>query len=311
MGSIPPAYVTAHLKGLLARAAETARKRLASCTLCPRQCRVNRLEGETGVCRTGEKAMVSSCNAHFGEESPLVGTRGSGTIFFAHCNLLCVFCQNFDLSHGGQGIPTSARELADLMLSLQSAGCHNINFVTPSHVAPQILQALDLAVAGGLHIPLVYNSSGYDRVETLKLLEGIFDIYMPDFKFWNPETARRLCDAADYPEAARAAIREMHRQVGDLVVDDKGVAVRGLLIRHLVLPDGFADTRDVMRFIAREVSANSYVNIMSQYRPCGRASEFPPMDRAPAPGDHKRAVETALAEGISRLDQPVRRLAFW
>jgi putative pyruvate formate lyase activating enzyme len=242
---------------------------------------------------------------------PLVGTRGSGTIFFAHCNLLCVFCQNFDLSHGGQGASASAHELADLMLSLQSTGCHNINLVTPSHVAPQILQALDIAAENGLHIPLVYNSSGYDCPETLKLLEGIVDIYMPDFKFWNPETARRLCDAADYPEAARAAIREMHRQVGDLTVDDRGVAVRGLLIRHLVLPAGLADTRDIMRFIARSVSPGSYVNIMSQYRPCGRASEFPPLDRMPASGDYQRAVETAVAEGISRLDRPVRRPAFW
>jgi putative pyruvate formate lyase activating enzyme len=240
-----------------------------------------------------------------------VGRHGSGTIFFAHCNLLCVFCQNFDISHGGQGFSTSARELADRMLSLQSAGCHNINFVTPSHVVPQILQALDIAAADGLHIPLVYNSSGYDGVETLKLLEGVVDIYMPDFKFWNPETARRLCDAADYPETARAAIREMHRQVGDLVVDDQGIAVRGLLIRHLVLPAGLADTREVMGFVARELSPDSYVNIMSQYRPCGRASEFPPMDRAPAPGDHQRAVETARAEGITRLDRPVRRFALW
>jgi len=252
--------------------------------------------------------MVASFGAHFGEEKPLVGRNGSGTIFFTHCSLLCIFCQNYDISHGGGGISAGAHELADMMLSLQSAGCHNINFVTPSHVVAQILEALGIAVSMGLEIPLVYNSSGYDRVETLKLLEGIVDIYMPDFKFWNPETAQRLCNAPDYSEMARAAIREMHRQVGDLVIDDKGIAVRGLLIRHLVLPDDLADTRDIMGFISRDISPNSYVNIMSQYRPWGRASEFSPLDRRLAPGEYQNAIQTALAEGLSRLDAPLYEL---
>jgi len=309
VNSSPSAYIAAHRKGLLAEVAEAARKQLEDCTLCPRQCRVNRLAGELGVCRTAATAMVSSCGAHFGEETPLVGRNGSGTIFFAHCNLLCIFCQNYDISHGGHGIPAGAHELADMMLSLQDAGCHNINFVTPSHVVPQILEALNIAAAKGLSIPLVYNSSGYDRVETLKNLEGIFDIYMPDFKFWNPKTALALCNAPDYSERARAAIQEMHRQVGDLIVGEDGVAVRGLLIRHLVLPDGLSDTRIIMRFIFRDISPNSYVNIMSQYRPCGRAGEFPLLDRGLVPGEYQKAIETAEAEGLSRLDRPLRHLA--
>jgi putative pyruvate formate lyase activating enzyme len=309
VSSNPPVYIATHRKGMLAKAAEAARKHLATCTLCPRLCRVNRLEGALGVCRTGRDAMVASFGAHFGEEAPLVGQNGSGTIFFTHCSLLCIFCQNYDISHGGGGISASAYELADIMLSLQSAGCHNINFVTPSHVVAQILEALGIAVSRGLEIPLVYNSSGYDRVETLKLLDGIVDIYMPDFKFWNSETAQRLCNAPDYSKMARAAIREMYRQVGDLVIDDKGVAVRGLLIRHLVLPNGLADTRDIMEFISRNISPNSYVNIMSQYRPRGRASEFPPLDRGLAPGEYQNAIETAQAQGLSRLDYPLGDLS--
>ncbi|UCG81106.1 MAG: radical SAM protein, partial [Desulfobacterales bacterium] len=267
-----------------------------------------RLSGELGICQTGEHAIVSSYNPHFGEESPLVGNHGSGTIFFARCNLLCLFCQNYEISHEGEGVPFSSEELAKAMLWLQNRGCHNINFVTPSHVVAQILAALDKAIEMGLRVPLVYNSSGYDRRETLTILDGVFDIYMPDFKFWEPKIAEGFCDAPDYPEAAREAVKEMHRQVGDLVVNEEEIAQRGLLIRHLVLPEGMAGTREVMRFLAREVSPNSYVNIMPQYRPCGRASEVKALRRSITDEEYQEAVTVAHEEGITRLDE--RRRTF-
>jgi putative pyruvate formate lyase activating enzyme len=240
---------------------------------------------------------------HFGEETPISGVHGSGTIFFTHCNLLCNFCQNFDISHEGKGKPVSARELADMMLSLQTLGCHNINFVTPSHVVPQILSALELAVEGGLNIPLVYNSGGYDHVSTLEYIDGIFDIYMPDFKFWDKAPAEETCDAPDYPEIARAAVSEMHRQVGDLVINDRGIAERGLLIRHLVMPVGIAGTRDIMDFLANKISSQTYVNVMPQYRPCGKAWENPVLNRSLKMEEFRKAVTEALQAGISRLDK--------
>ncbi|HAY37996.1 MAG TPA: radical SAM protein, partial [Desulfobacteraceae bacterium] len=229
MPTFIPAYIETFKKGLLAEKIETAYKILKSCTLCPRQCKVDRLAGETGVCKTGKKAYVSSFNAHFGEEGPLVGTHGSGTIFFTHCNLLCIFCQNYDISHLGHGEEISNEQLAGMMLHLQNKGCHNINFVTPSHVVPQILSAVENAISEGLSVPLVYNTGGYDSVQTLKLLEGVFDIYMPDFKFWDPEIAKTTCNAKDYPEITQKALIEMHRQVGDLLIDDRGIAKRGIL----------------------------------------------------------------------------------
>jgi putative pyruvate formate lyase activating enzyme len=250
---------------------------------------------------------VASFDPHFGEESPLVGKNGSGTIFFSGCNLLCRFCQNFDISHQMVGTEWSPEDLAGAMISLQGMGCHNINFVTPSHVVPQILMGLEKAVAGGLHIPLVYNSSGYDKVETLEILNGVFDIYMPDFKFWDSQVAQRWCQASDYPEKARAAIREMHRQVGDLQVNGAGIAERGVLIRHLVLPDGLAGTRDIMRFLRTEISGNSYVNIMAQYRPCGLVSEDVSMSRPLRRHEYEAAIEMAREEGITRLDQRRRK----
>ncbi|UCF94107.1 MAG: radical SAM protein, partial [Desulfobacterales bacterium] len=231
-----PAYIGSYENGRLAAQAKAAYKILKSCTLCPRKCKVDRLSGETGICRTGKYASVASYNPHFGEEAPLVGTSGSGTIFFAHCNLMCLFCQNFEISHEGCGQEVSTSVLAGLMLALQRQGCHNINFVTPTHVVPQILAAVEAAVPEGLAVPLVYNTGGYDLPHTLRLLEGVVDIYMPDFKFWDPEIALKACNARDYPEVAQQALIEMHRQVGDLVVDEKGIAQRGLLIRHLVLP---------------------------------------------------------------------------
>jgi putative pyruvate formate lyase activating enzyme len=306
-----PVYIKAFESGLLAQRAAAARNGLKYCTLCPRACRVNRLAGLLGVCKTGERAVVASCDAHFGEEAPLVGTHGSGTIFFSHCNLLCLFCQNYSISHEGQGEPVTAAELARMMLFLQGNGCHNINFVTPSHVVPQILAALDVAVANGLRVPLVYNTSAYDRVETLELLDGIIDIYMPDFKFWDPGPAKETCQAEDYPVVARGAIKEMHRQVGDLLIDEAGLARRGLLVRHLVMPAEIAGTRNIMTFIANEISVNTYVNIMPQYRPCGRASEIKVLDEPISISDYETAVKVARDAGILRLDRPVRRFAVW
>ena len=290
--------------GELLRRAREAVSRLACCELCPRRCRVNRLAGETGLCMTGRRALIASYNLHFGEEDPLVGRGGSGTIFFAGCNLLCAFCQNDDISHDVTGAcGASPEQLAAVMLSLQNEGAENINFVTPSHVVPQILEALPLAAKDGLRLPLVYNTGGYDAVETLALLEGVVDIYMPDVKFWSGEAAKRFMRAGDYPERARAAVREMHRQVGDLVLDADGRAVRGLLVRHLVMPDGLAGTGEWMRFLAGEISPDTYVNVMGQYRPCGRAGEFPELARPPASAEHRAALEAAGRAGITRLDE--------
>ena len=306
-----PAYVETIDKGLLQQRIALAHEILKNCSLCPRRCGVDRLAGQTGVCKTADKAWISSFNPHFGEEAPLVGSRGSGTIFFTHCNLMCVFCQNYDISHQGYGREAEADQMAAVMLELQRAGCHNINFVTPSHVVPQILEALELAVEAGLRIPLVYNSGGYDRVSTLRLLEGVVDIYMPDFKFWDPQVAANACEAPDYPEVARRALVEMHRQVGDLVMDASGIATRGLLIRHLVLPGNMAGTREVMRFIAGSISTDSYVNIMAQYRPCGRADEVEGLDEYPSTNDYTEAVRAAKEEGIRRLDRPRRTFLLW
>ncbi len=306
-----PFYIETHEKGLLKGKREAALKLLNSCVLCPRQCKVDRLSGETGICRTGASAAVSSYNPHFGEERPLVGRSGSGTIFFTHCNLRCTFCQNYDISHLGQGETVSDRELAAMMLNLQRIGCHNINFVTPTHVVPQILCALEIAVENGLNVPLVYNSGGYDSVPTLRILEGVVDIYMPDFKFWDPGIAQKTCDAPDYPDAARKALVEMHRQVGDLTMDAEGIARRGLLLRHLVLPHDLAGTREVLRFVASRISTNTYVNLMPQYRPCGRAGETPGLAEALSSKDFEAALKMAEEEGIQRLDSRRRTFIVW
>ncbi len=260
---------------------------LKDCTVCPRACHVNRTSGETGFCRTGALAQVSSHGPHFGEEPELVGRNGSGTIFMSHCNLACEFCQNYEISQCRDGKEVCAEDLAEMMLSLQRQGCHNINIVTPSHVVPQLLESLRIAAAGGLCIPLVYNSGGYDAVETLRILDGIVDIYMPDAKYGREEVALALSHAPHYVESMKAALREMHRQVGDLVVD-QGIAVRGLIIRHLVLPGNLAGSETVMRFIAGEISKDSYVNIMAQYRPAWHAVQVAEQD--PAYHDLKRPV---------------------
>jgi len=310
MVDVSPVYVETARSGRFKEIIEEAYEILNNCTLCPRRCRVDRLGGEVGFCKTGEQAVVSSWDPHFGEEAPLVGRRGSGTVFFTHCNLLCIFCQNYDISHLGYGRVVSANDLADIMLSLQAAGCHNINLVTPSHVVPQILVAVAIAAEKGLRVPLVYNTGGYDRVSTLRLLEGIIDIYMPDFKFWDRHVADEICQAPDYPAVARLAVKEMHRQVGDLVIDEAGIARRGLLVRHLVLPGGLSGTETVMAYIASDISENTYVNVMAQYRPCGRAHEVKALAAPLSRGAYRAALQAAEKSGITRLDKLRRVFMF-
>jgi len=298
-----PSYLKLHEQGEIKKRIEALKELMEECRICPRKCGVRRLEGETGVCNTGVKPIVSSAFPHFGEESCLVGENGSGTIFFTHCNLLCSFCQNFDISHLAEGEEVTIQDLAKMMLFLQKKGCHNINFVTPTHVTYQIVQAIEKAIPAGLNIPIVYNCGGYESVETLKLLEGIIDIYMPDFKFWDAEVGKRFTGTPDYPEIARQALKEMHRQVGDLVLDENGIAVKGILLRHLVLPENLAGTREIMRFIAKEISPMTYVNIMPQYHPCGNVIHERDMGRRILSEEFKKAIEAALEEGITRLDE--------
>ncbi len=275
---------------------------LKNCTICPRHCNIDRTRGETGFCRTGDKPYVSSWNAHFGEEAPLVGSHGSGTIFFTHCNLGCLFCQNWTISHGDDGDEVSFETLADIMITLQNYGCHNINLVTPTHQVPMILKSLKIAIDNGLNIPLVYNCGGYESIETIRLLDGIIDIYMPDFKYADPEVAKEYSKAEDYPPVSKESIKEMHRQVGDLVVDDKGVAQRGLLVRHLVLPEGLAGTAEVVKFLAEKISPATYTNIMDQYYPCHQAKKHPPLNRRLTSEEFRKAVQAAKEAGLIRLD---------
>ncbi|MBT8329241.1 MAG: radical SAM protein [Desulfofustis sp.] len=290
--------------GILAKRVERAHDALSDCTLCPRNCRVNRLEGETGRCGTAEKAVIASYNPHFGEEQPLVGSHGSGTIFHSGCSLGCCFCQNYDISHHpSAGSQVDAEHFAAIMLDLQSRGCHNINFVTPSHVVPQIMAALITAYENGLTLPLVYNSSGYDSIATLDLLDGVIDIYMPDFKFWENETGRKYADAPDYPEVSQKAVREMHRQVGDLQIDQDGVAQQGLLIRHLLMPGGLEETKAILGFIARNISTDTYVNVMDQYRPCGTPDSFAELQSTISHEHYSEALDHAQEVGLKRLDQ--------
>ncbi|MEJ5237331.1 radical SAM protein [Limisphaera sp. VF-2] len=303
-----PAYLGLLQDGTLRQRAALAREALAACRVCPRQCGVNRLENKTGVCGVGRLAVVASAFPHFGEEDCLRGWGGSGTIFLSGCNLRCVFCQNHDISHTVRGQPMTAEQLADVMLALQKAGCHNINWVTPSHVVPQLLEALALAAEAGLQLPIVYNTSAYDAVETLRWLDGVVDIYMPDFKFWSPAVARRLAHAEDYPEMARAALREMHRQVGDLILDEHGLARRGLLVRHLVMPHNLAGTAEVTAWLARELSPHTYLNLMDQYRPAGQVTgpeghrRFPELGRPITAAEWRRARAEAERAGIHRFD---------
>lgn len=308
-----PSYLRLYQSGELARRVEQALAALADCTVCPRDCHVDRLHDDTrqALCRTGRYARVGNYFPHFGEEDCLRGALGSGTIFFSYCNLKCVFCQNHDLSWDGLGQPCPPDDLARMMLDLQERGCHNINFVTPEHVVPQLLEGLYRAVERGLRLPLVYNTSAYDSLESLRLLDGVVDIYLPDFKVWDADKAKWLMKAKDYPEVVRRTIREMHRQVGDLTFHDNGLARRGLLVRHLVMPHGLANTEEIMRFLAQEISPNTYVNIMDQYRPAGRAERYEMLQRPLLRSEHEEAVRIARAAGLWRFDerQPGRRFA--
>ncbi len=282
----------------LRQRAERLHAAMATCEICPRRCGVNRLGGEKGFCGTGERAISASAGAHFGEEDVLVGRRGSGTIFFAGCNLGCIFCQNADISHGREGREVSPREIAAAMLELQQRGCHNVNFVTPTHVTPQVMGAILIAREAGLRVPIVYNCGGYEALDTLRALEGFVDVYMPDAKYADGEAARQLSDAPDYPDVMFAALREMHRQVGDLATDADGVATRGLLVRHLVLPNAMAGSRTILDFLAAELSPNTYVNVMAQYRPCYRAHECPEITRPPTRAEFADAYNHAAGLGL-------------
>jgi putative pyruvate formate lyase activating enzyme len=304
-----PAYLALGRKGELNQRALSAVAGLVQCQLCPRKCSVNRCSDQLGFCRIGRQARVASYGPHLGEEDCLRGWRGSGTIFFSGCNLGCAFCQNWDISHENAGGLVSPREVADMMLELQRQGCHNINWVTPTHVLPQALEALVLAVEDGLRLPIVYNSGGYDSVESLRLLDGVVDVYMPDFKFWDEDVAERMARARDYPEVARQAIQEMHRQVGDLAMDERGLARRGLLVRHLVMPDDRASTRQVARWLAKEISPDTYINVMAQYHPEGEARARGPGNRyadiaRPITNEEFRAaLLAARAAGLRRFDE--------
>jgi putative pyruvate formate lyase activating enzyme len=303
------AYLELYHSGKLAERIEAARGLLQNCQVCPRQCHINRLADKKGKCNTGRLAVVSSYAPHFGEETPLVGKHGSGTIFFTNCNLKCLFCQNYTISQLGDGTAVTKEELARMMLSLQTRGCHNINFVSPTHVVPQILEALEIAINLGLKLPLVYNSGGYDSMETLKILDGIIDIYMPDMKYSDEKIAEELSGIKNYPSVNRAALKEMHHQVGDLQMDEDGIAIRGLLIRHLVLPHGLAGTKETTAFIAEELSRNSYVNVMAQYHPCHKAFEIPQLTRPLSRQEFLEAIELAQEAGLNRLDRPYAMIA--
>ncbi len=305
---VEAAYLPLWRSGELLRRAEEAYARLEACDICARECGVNRRESaEKAGCHTADRAVVSSYGPHFGEEDPLVGHGGSGTIFFTWCNLRCQFCQNYDISQSGHGREVEPEELARMMLDLQGQGCHNINFVSPSHVVPQILLGMLIAAQAGLRLPLVYNTGGYDSLRTLALLDGVIDIYMPDMKYADAQVARRFSKVAKYPQVNRAAVKEMHRQVGDLSMDDRGVAQRGLLVRHLVLPEGLAGTAEIVRFLRNEVSPRTYINVMSQYRPCYLAHTLPPLDRRISQDEYAEAVDLAKEAGL-RLDRRRPRL---
>ncbi|UCC66600.1 MAG: radical SAM protein [Deltaproteobacteria bacterium] len=294
------AYIALYEKGELEERIDALREILKECRLCPRECKLNRLDGEKGYCQAGADLTISSAFPHFGEEPPLVGHYGSGTIFLTNCNLRCIFCQNYDISHLGQGERITGSELAQYMIGLQRRGCHNINFVTPTHYVPQIVAALPEAIGLGLEVPLVYNCGGYESLEVIRLLDGIVDIYMPDAKFSREEDATRYCNAPNYPQVMQKILLEMHRQVGDLMLDERGIAYRGLLIRHLVMPNGVAGTKETLSFIAKRLSVHSYVNVMDQYRPLHRSGEYPEIDRRITYREYREAIKIAKGEGLYR-----------
>jgi putative pyruvate formate lyase activating enzyme len=300
MEKAKPVYLETYERGVLDERIEMLGEILNECRLCPRACGVNRNKGEKGYCKSDKHLMVASVQPHFGEEDVLVGSHGSGTIFLTNCNLGCIYCQNYDISHLGYGQRVTEEELALSMLSLQERGCHNINFVTPTHYTPQIVNALKIAVEKGLRIPIVYNCGGYESRSTIELLDGIVDIYMPDIKYSDAESGKKYSNAEDYFDRCKEAVREMHRQVGDLKVDERGIAWRGLLIRHLVLPNRLAGSADVLKFIATEISRESYVNIMLQYRPMYKAYEYRELNRGIKMSEYREAIDIAREWGLHR-----------
>jgi putative pyruvate formate lyase activating enzyme len=304
-----PAYLQLLRSGELRERIPRAYEHLSICDVCARNCKVDRRAGQVGVCRTGDRVKVSSHGPHLGEEDPLRGWRGSGTIFFTRCNLKCQFCQNSDISQADAGYEVEPEELASIMLELQVQGCHNINFVSPSHVVPQIMAAVLIAAEAGLRLPLVYNTGGYDSMAMLRLLDGVIDIYMPDMKYADAEIARRYSKVSNYAQVNQMAVREMHRQVGDLQINEAGLAVRGLLVRHLVLPENLAGTADIVQFLATEISSNTYLNLMDQYRPAYKAHYFPELNRRITRSEYEAAVKMAWDAGLRRLDE--RRATFW
>lgn len=303
MSAFAPAYRKLLQSGELNQRVQEAYRRLESCEICPRACRNNRLAGELGVCRNGALALVSSYGPHMGEENPLRGWRGSGTIFFSGCNLRCQYCQNYEISQRVSGHKVEPQELATIMLELQSYGCHNINFVSPTHVVPQILSGVAIAAQAGLRLPLVYNTGGFDSLESLALLDGVVDIYMPDMKYASAQIAKYYSRIRDYPSVNQAAVREMHRQVGDLIMDERGIAQRGLLVRHLVLPNSLAGSEEILRFLAQEISKNTYLNLMDQYRPAYNAMRYPKLKRRITSHEYQHARQLASEFGLHRLDR--------
>ena len=306
-----PAYVRAFEEGILHERAQQAIEALRSCCICPRDCEIDRYNNKIGVCKSGRLARVASAFPHFGEEDCLRGWNGSGTIFFGWCNLRCVFCQNFETSQFGEGAEVTPAELAQMMLDLQETGCHNINFVTPEDVVPQILEALVIAVERGLRLPLVYNTSAYDSIESIHWMAGIVDIYMPDFKLWDAEHCRKYLVASNYAEAARAVIAEMHAQVGELKVDENGLALRGVIVRHLIMPGLLDDTHEIMSWIAENLSRDTYVNVMDQYYPAHKAEtepRFAEINRAISGDEFCGALDLARNAGLWRFDSRWRRV---
>jgi putative pyruvate formate lyase activating enzyme len=283
--------------GELKKRVEKAKDLLKECKVCPRECNVDRLSDKKGFCKTGKNVYVASFFPHHGEEFPIRGFNGSGTIFFSYCNLGCVYCQNYDISHLGEGKEITPEHLASIMLYLQEEGCHNINWVTPSHIVPQLLEALYIASQKGLKIPIVYNTSSYDSLESLKLLDGVVDIYLADLKYLNEEYGRKYSKVKNYPEIAKKAIKEMHRQVGDLKTDERGIAYKGLLVRHLVLPNDISTTQEVLDFL-KSISPNIHVNIMSQYHPYYQAFNYPELSRKITTREYFKALDYAEKLGI-------------
>jgi putative pyruvate formate lyase activating enzyme len=301
-GQAYPSYLELEKKGLLSERVERLYSYYENCTLCPRDCRVNRKEGQTGKCQATAKVKVSSAFPHFGEESPLVGQKGSGTIFFSNCGLRCIYCQNYEISLEGQGVEISDQRLAETMIKVQKMGCHNINLVTPTHYSPSIVHAVQLAIPKGLRIPLAYNTGGYEKPEILKLLDGIVDIYLPDCKYMDPQHAAKYSsEAYNYPHYAKLALKEMHRQVGDLNVDRRGIAVRGLMVRHLILPNRIAGTEEFLKFVAENLSKKTYINLMAQYRPEYKASDYPEISRRIKSSEYAEAKKWAKKYGLNRL----------